>query len=47
MIFQRKGSGVGWLLVGLGNPGSKYSTRHNMGFSGGGQAGPAEGLPLQ
>ena len=45
MIFQRKGSGVSWLLVGLGNPGSKYPPQH--GLSGGGRAGPAEGLPLQ
>ena len=48
MIFQRKGSGVSWLLVGLGNPGSKYeSTPPQHGLSGGGRAGPAEGLPLQ
>lgn len=47
MLFGRKDSGVSWLVVFLGNPGSKYdNTRHNAGFMTGDKLAASLGIKI-
>lgn len=46
MLFKRSG-GISWLVVFLGNPGTKYEmTRHNAGFMAGDAMAKAQGVAI-